>query len=86
MLMKTIDRPPDHATENGDMSKKKTGAAPHATQQMNIRVAGAIYKRIEKTAETLGLDPTNFVRMLIMENLAAYEERAERVRKHGQEG
>ena len=40
-----------------------------------------VKKRIVSTAKALGLDPTSFLRMLVRENLAAYERRVERMQQ-----
>jgi len=67
-----------------DVSKKKPQTGKGASQfshQMNIRIPDDLYGRIEKTAAALGLDETNLVRMILNENLASYEHRADQI--HG---
>ena len=58
----------------------KTGAGKPERKQYNVGVDLETAKRIDDTADALGLDGVNFLRMLIRENLATYEKRASRVR------
>jgi hypothetical protein len=61
----------------------KTGQAsgpPPARKQYNIGFGTDFATRIDAAAETLGLDPVNFLRMVIRENFARYEKRAEAIR------
>ncbi|VTT98892.1 unnamed protein product [Gemmataceae bacterium] len=37
--------------------------------------------RVVSAAEGLGLDPTNFLRMVVRENLSVYERRVERIKQ-----
>lgn len=68
------------ATRPGqDMGKKKNTDA--LLRQVNIRVAHEVYDRIDAAAAGLGLDVANFLRMLIIENLAPYERRAAHIRQ-----
>lgn len=55
------------------MPKKKTAKLD---KQLNVRVSDGIYLRVEQTANQLGIDPSDLVRMLLAENLPVYEERA----------
>ena len=50
-------------------------------KQYNVGVDKATAERIDATAEALGLDGVNFLRMVIRENLAKYEKRAAQVRE-----
>lgn len=45
-----------------------------------VRLPPSISSRVEEAAKGLGLDEGNLLRMLVMENLAIYEKRAERVK------
>lgn len=56
------------------------GGGQPARKQYNVGFGLDYAKRIDATAETLGLDPVNFLRMVIRENLAKYEKRAGAVR------
>lgn len=74
----------DYTAPQGlDMGKKKTPSGD-LIKQVNIRFPDPVYARIEKIAETLGLDLSNFLRMVINENLAAYERRAQRIQEGGE--
>jgi len=82
--MTTAVRPNRRTLPGSDVAKKKRqtdqGGSP-ITYQMNIRVPDDLRARIESTAAVLGLDATNFVRMVLNENLAQYEQRAEQIRE-----
>jgi hypothetical protein len=74
------------ATRPGDqvMGKKKAdGGLP---KQVNFRVSDSFYSRIEAAAEALGLDVANLLRMIVKENLATYEQRAEAIRQSQPKG
>jgi len=65
------------------MAKAKptpTGGKPDR-KQYNVGVDLPTAKRIDDTAEALGLDGVNFLRMLIRENLGKYEKRAAQIRE-----
>jgi len=88
--MATLDRLVDtYPLPGQDVPKKKQAKSPTdqgvppVSHQMNIRVPDGLYVRIEETAAALGLDATNFLRMVIKENLAQYEQRAEQIRGTG---
>lgn len=51
-----------------------------AGKQVNFRAPDDLAVRLEDVAEGLGLDLSNLVRMVLYENLAAYEERAAQAR------
>lgn len=69
-------------------AKKKPGASPQpdkaspptVSKQVNFRATGDLLPRLEDTAEGLGLDVSNLVRMILNENLSAYERRVEQIR------
>ena len=50
-------------------------------KQLSLRVPLSLAKRIDAAAEMLGLDPSNFLRMMLLESLPTYEERARQVRE-----
>lgn len=61
--------------------KAKTDGGKPERKQYNVGVDLQTAKRIDDTAEALGLDGVNFLRMLIRENLPRYEKRAVQVRE-----
>ncbi len=46
---------------------------------MNFRAPMPLYERLENVSVALGLDVSNLVRMIILENLHAYERRVEQI-------
>jgi predicted DNA-binding protein len=60
--------------------KKKKGES----KQINVRFPADLAERLENTSETLGMDASSLLRMLVIEHLAEYEERGRRAR--GEEG
>jgi hypothetical protein len=56
------------------------GGQLSARKQYNIGLGTDFAKRVDATAEALGLDPVNFLRMVVRENFAKYERRAEAIR------
>jgi hypothetical protein len=62
-------------------SDKPSDAPPaNAPKQYAVRLPQALVPRVVAVAETLGLDEAVLLRMIVVENLSAYEKRAERVR------
>lgn len=55
------------------MPKKK---APRLGKQLNVRVPEPMYERVEKCAIRLGIDSSDLIRMMLVERLSDYEERA----------
>lgn len=53
---------------------------PATRRQYNVVFKPEVAVRIDDTAEALGIDTTDLVRMIVHENLAAYEERARKAR------
>jgi predicted HicB family RNase H-like nuclease len=51
-------------------------------KQFNFRAPTELQERLEATALALGLDISALVRLVLMENLHTYEQRAEEVRSH----
>jgi hypothetical protein len=72
----------------GTMPSKrpKKDATPPAMKQMNIRVPMALFDRLEKAAELLASDPSHLVRLILVEKLPEYEERARRAHGIKEEG
>jgi predicted DNA-binding protein len=58
--------------------KPKDGGG--AGKQVNFRASDDLYARLEETADALGLDLSNLVRMVLNEHLAEYEGRAEQIK------
>jgi hypothetical protein len=56
------------------VAKKKPGS-----RQMAFRVPNDLADRVEKVAARLGLDTSNFLRMMLLEQVGAYERRADRI-------
>lgn len=54
-------------------------------KQVNFRASEELYARLEALSSGLGLDISNLVRMVLMENLHAYEARLEGLRKRHQQ-
>lgn len=63
--------------------KKATPAGETAPKprQYNVRLSPLQSARIDATAEALGLDPPQLVRMIVAEHLHEYEARAARIRE-----
>jgi predicted DNA-binding protein len=55
---------------------------PAKDRQVNFRASAKLSARLDNIADAMGLDVSNLVRLILNENLAAYEDRAERIR-HG---
>lgn len=60
-----------------------TVAKKETTRQLAFRVPESAARRVEKVSARLGLDVSNFLRMMLVENLVTYERRAERVEGGG---
>jgi hypothetical protein len=60
-----------------DMGK---GGRDPIGKQINFRASGDLQSRLDDTAETLGLDVSALVRMILTENLHVYEARAAEVK------
>lgn len=55
-------------------------------QQFNVSFDPAYAARLEAVADALGVDVVALIRMIVRENLAPYEERAQRVRDSESKG
>ena len=62
-LPRKRSKPSQDATDDG------------GSKQIAFRAPGSLVKRIDDAAEQLGLDPSNFLRMMLLECLPIYEER-----------
>jgi hypothetical protein len=51
---------------------------PAAARQLAYRVPAELAARVERVAERLGLDVSNFLRMMTVEQIGVYERRADR--------
>lgn len=78
MVMR-LDSCEDTSVGSSAVAKKKQDAV--STRQVNFRASPELLSRLETAALGLGLDVSNFVRMVLLENLTAYEKRAELARK-----
>ena len=69
----------------GMMGKKKSGGTPATPndKQVNFRVPGPLNARLEAVAEILGLDVSNFLRLMLVQKLPDYEREAEKYRRPG---
>jgi predicted DNA binding CopG/RHH family protein len=63
--------------------KKSASAAPTPGKQINFRASDQLAARIEAVAHRLGLDVSNFVRMVLNQNLPKYEEEVAKLPKSG---
>jgi hypothetical protein len=61
------------------MPKKKAG---RLEAQITVRLSKDVYDRLEAAGPKLGLDQTSLARLIITENLIAYEERAAKATGH----
>jgi hypothetical protein len=68
MAMRTLRAPA--------VPRKKLGK----TRQLNVRVPTDLADRLEKTAEMLATDASHLLRLMLVEKLPEYEERARRAR------
>lgn len=60
---------------------KKPTEKPAEERQINIRCGPRLYARLADVADALGLDVAPLVRMVLTEQLAIYERRAEKTKK-----
>lgn len=65
--------------------KKPAEEQPSAGRPINFRAPPDLAARLDFVAERLGLDVSNLVRMVLYENLAAYERRARQTDAAGQD-
>ncbi len=56
---------------------KKSDGSPSDGKAINFRAPKRLAERLEHVADALGLDVSNLIRMVLSENLAEYEQRAE---------
>jgi hypothetical protein len=66
------------------VAKKKVDKTS-GSRQLAFRVPEALAQRVERVSERLGLDTSNFLRMLLLEQVGVYERRADRI-EAGEEG
>lgn len=59
---------------------KKPPTEPTKPRAFMVRLQQDAASRVEATAKGLGLDEANFLRMIIVENLPAYERRVEQLK------
>lgn len=63
------------------MPKKRPTQPPGERKQYNVGFKPEDAKRIDGVADALGLDSTQLLRMIVRENLAKYERRAQAIRE-----
>lgn len=70
------------------MGKKKdsSGGRPGVGRQINFRAPPDLVQRLETVAEALALDVSSLIRMVLAENLARYERRADEVLRERRPG
>lgn len=56
---------------HGTVAKKKPGKK----KQFNVRMSADLLDRLEQAADMLALSSSDLLRMLVVENLPAYEQR-----------
>lgn len=56
--------------------KRPRDEQPSAGKQISFRAPPDLERRLEYVAKWLGLDGSNLVRMILVENIAQYERRA----------
>jgi hypothetical protein len=91
----TMEAPPRGATERDDMGRERSRpdkpgkpkpaavppvATPRKRVQHNVGLDPETSDRVSAAADTFGLDEVQFIRMMIKENLHAYEQRAAAIR------
>jgi hypothetical protein len=64
------------------VAKKK---ARSGSRQLAFRVPNELADRVEAVAARLGLDTSNFLRMMLLEQVGSYERRADRI-EGGEQG
>jgi len=69
-----------------DPKPTPTDSKPSEGKQINFRASLSLADRLERTASRLGLDVSNFVRMVLMENLPDYESRADEIEAKQRKG
>jgi len=62
------------------VTKKRPGGTPE-NKQVSFRLPTSLVDRAETTAGKLGLDLSNFFRMMLVENIGTYEERVRQIEK-----
>jgi predicted DNA-binding protein len=67
----------------GAVGKKTAdgGGRPPIGKQINVRVPPDLSERLDRVSVALALDVSAFIRMVLAENLAVYERRAEQIER-----
>lgn len=65
--------------KNKKPAEKPSDDAP--SRQINFRAGAKLAAELDDIAETLGVDLSNLVRMMLIENLANYKARARAIRE-----
>lgn len=59
--------------------KPDGGGRPPVGRPVNFRASADLIGRLDRTAEILELDTSSLIRLILAENLAVYEKRAEQI-------
>lgn len=62
--------------------KKNTGDLSNTGKQLSLRIPADMNRRLEYVADLLSLDVSSVIRMIVAENLVAYERRAQQVEQN----
>jgi hypothetical protein len=73
-----------HTAVRDVAKKKKPDSGKVATRHVSFRAPEPLAVRMERTADALGLDPSNFLRLMLIEKLPEYEDRARRANAGGE--
>lgn len=77
--------------QGATVARKRTNAVPvqpemdadkgSVMKQIAFRAPVDLVERVDKVSKQLGLDTSNFMRMLLVEQLSEYERRARKIRE-----
>lgn len=76
---------PGRLKEQPTVAKRKKDSPALGAKQVNFRPSDSLYARLERVSKILEVDMSNLVRLILNENLAAYERRADEIDRHRQE-
>lgn len=78
-MLDTLELPPVTDKRRGRKPDPERQPAETGSKQIAFRAPHPLAKRLENTAERLGLDPSGLLRMMMLECLPLYEQRADRI-------
>lgn len=58
------------------VGKRKGSIQPDGGKQINFRASDELFARLERVANTFGVDMSNLVRLILHQNLKRYEDEA----------